>query len=193
VPTPPKHRQAIVKAAVKLFRQRGYAGSGVADIADVAAAPKGSLYHYFPAGKASIGEAAVAEVGRRVVQTLEQLAKQSHCTADLIVAHAETLAGWMAKSRFRDGCPMTAVLLENAPQHQAIAAAGRKVYAARNAVLTARLMADGFELARAERLAVLCTSALQGALIQARVEKSRTPILIAARELATLLAATAVH
>jgi TetR/AcrR family transcriptional repressor of lmrAB and yxaGH operons len=179
-----------VKAAVKLFRQHGYAGTGVADIAEVAGAPKGSLYHYFPAGKASIGEAAVAEAGRRVVQTLEQLAQRSCCTADLIVAHAEMLAGWMAKSRFRDGCPMTSVLLETAPQHHAIAATGRKVYAARNAVLTSRLEADGFERARAEQLAVLCTSALQGALIQARAERSRAPILTAARELAKLLSAT---
>jgi TetR/AcrR family transcriptional repressor of lmrAB and yxaGH operons len=38
-------------------------------------------------------------------------------------------------------------------------------------------------------LAVLCTSALQGALIQARVERSGRPIEVTAAELARLLEA----
>ncbi|HCR78137.1 MAG TPA: TetR/AcrR family transcriptional regulator, partial [Alcanivorax sp.] len=42
----PKHRDRLVRAAAELFRQRGYAATGINDILGLAAAPKGSFYHY---------------------------------------------------------------------------------------------------------------------------------------------------
>jgi TetR/AcrR family transcriptional regulator, lmrAB and yxaGH operons repressor len=97
----------------------------------------------------------------------------------------------MQKSGFRNGCPITTVLLDLAPRERAVTEAGRKAYAARLAILSRKLVEDGFVKARADALAVLCTSALQGALIQARVERSGRPIEITAAELARLLEAEA--
>lgn len=191
MPAVPRHRQPIVNAAVTLFRQQGYAGTGLNDIVDSSGAPKGSLYHYFPAGKASIAVAAVEEAGRRVAETLTRLAAETRSTADLLRAHARLLSGWMRQSGFRDGCPMTTVLLELAPRDRSVAEAGRKAYAARIGIIRDKLIADGFSTVRAERLAILCASALQGALIQARVERSGTPIETAADELARMLEARA--
>ena len=112
-------------------------------------------------------------------------------TGELLRAHASLLASWMQKSGFRNGCPITTVLLELAPRERAVTEAGRKAYAARLAILSRKLVEDGFVKARADALAVLCTSALQGALIQARVERSGRPIEITAAELARLLEAEA--
>jgi TetR/AcrR family transcriptional repressor of lmrAB and yxaGH operons len=190
VPAIPKHRQPIVNAAVTLFRQQGYAGTGLNDIVDASGAPKGSLYHYFPAGKASIAIAAVEEAGRRVAETLAKLADESRTTGDLLRDHARLLSKWMRKSGFRDGCPITTVLLELAPKDRGVSEAGRKAYATRIAIIKDKLIADGFSTSRAERLAILCVSTLQGALIQARVERSGTPIETAADELARMLEAT---
>ena len=189
MPAVPKHRQPIVDAAVTLFRRQGYAGSGLNDIVDASGAPKGSLYHYFPAGKASIAVAAVEEAGRRVAETMAKLASETSSTADLLRAHARLLSGWMRKSGFRDGCPITTVLLELAPKDRGVAEAGRKAYANRIDVIKSKLITDGFSPIRAERIAVLCVATLQGALIQARVERSGTPIETAADELAKLLEA----
>ncbi len=189
LPAIAKHRQPIIDSAVTLFRRQGYGGTGLADVVELSGAPKGSLYHYFPDGKASIAVAAVEEAGRRVVETVAKLAKQTSCTGDLLKAHARLLAGWMSQSGFRDGCPITTVLLELAPKDRAVAKAGREAYAARIALLTEKLVADGFPVSRAARLAGLCTSAIQGALIQARVERSGAPLEQAADELAQMLAA----
>ena len=174
-----------------LFRQRGFARTGLNDIVDTSGAPKGSLYHYFPLGKSSIAVAAVEEAGRRVVATLEKLASECGSTGELLRAHARLLAGWMQKSGFRNGCPITTVLLELAPHERAVSEAGRKAYAARLSILSRKLVEDGFAKARADALAVLCTSALQGALIQARIERSGRPIEVTAAELARLLEAEA--
>jgi TetR/AcrR family transcriptional regulator, lmrAB and yxaGH operons repressor len=187
LPAIPKHRQPIISAAVALFRQRGYSGTGLNDIVSASGAPKGSLYYYFPAGKASIAVAAVEEAGRRVAETVAQLARETLSTGELLKGHARLLAGWMRKSGFRDGCPITTVLLELAPEDRAVGQAGRKAYMARLAILREKLVADGFPTGRAERLAGLCVSAIQGALIQARVERTGAPIEHAADELATIL------
>jgi len=178
-----------VDAAVTLFRRHGFAGTGVNDIVDTSGAPKGSLYHYFPAGKASIAAAAVEEAGQRVAKTMTMLANETRSTADLLRAHARLLSGWMRMSGFRDGCPITSVLLGLAPTDRAVAEAGRKAYAVRIDVLKRKLASDGFSPARTGPLAVLCVSTLQGALIQARVERSSAPIETAADELATMLEA----
>lgn len=187
MPAIPKHRAPIVNAAVTLFRRQGYSGTGLNDIVDASGAPKGSLYHYFPAGKASIAIAAVEEAGRRVAETMSKLARECSSTGDVLRAHARLLSGWMRKSGFRDGCPITTVLLELAPRNREASEAGRKAYAARLRVLRDKLIADGFSPPRAERLAVLCVSAVQGALIQSRVERNGAAIEITADELAAML------
>jgi AcrR family transcriptional regulator len=191
LPAVPRHRQPIINAAVTLFRRQGFARTGLNDIVDVSGAPKGSLYHYFPLGKSSIAVAAVEEAGRRVVATIEKLASECASAGELLRAHARLLAGWMQKSGFRNGCPITTVLLELAPHERAVTDAGRKAYAARLSILSRKLVEDGFAKVRADALAVACTSALQGALIQARVERSGRPIEVTAAELARLLEAEA--
>jgi TetR/AcrR family transcriptional regulator, lmrAB and yxaGH operons repressor len=189
MPAVPKHRQAIIDASVRLFRRRGYSATGLNDIVEASGAPKGSLYHYFPAGKSSIAEAAVEEAGRRVAETMRKLSLECATAGALIRSHAKLLAGWMKQSGFRDGCPITTVLLELSPLDRTVTDAGRKAYAARIGIMKEKLVADGVQPRRAERLAVLCVAALQGALIQSRVERNGTPILAAADELAHLLEA----
>ena len=187
MPAVPKHRQPIINTAVTLFRRQGYSRTGLNEIVDVSGAPKGSLYHYFPLGKSSIAVAAVTEAGRRVAATLEKLVEECRSTGEVLRRHAELLSGWMRASGFRDGCPITTVLLELAPGDRDVTEAGRSAYRTRVAILADKLVADGFPRARADALAVLCTSALQGALIQARVERSGRPLEITAAELARLL------
>jgi len=185
-----KHRQAIIDAAVDLFRRQGYSGTGLNDVVRASGAPKGSLYHYFPDGKASIAEAAVLEAGTRVANTVEQLSAKATSCGELVKAHAVLLAGWMAKSGWQDGSPVTTVILEMAPENAAVTEAGRQVFAAWRQVIKVQLIRDGFDDHRAERLAFLCTAVIEGALVQSRVEKSAQPLLTASEELGLLLEAT---
>ncbi|MBA3067585.1 MAG: TetR/AcrR family transcriptional regulator [Hyphomonas sp.] len=182
-----RHRAPVIDAAVRLFRQQGYAATGLNDLVDASGAPKGSLYHYFPEGKPSIAAAAVEEAGRRVVQTVETLVRKSNSTSELLREHARLLAGWLEKSGYRDGCPITTVILELAPTDRRVTEAARKAYSSRQALIEAKLVEDGFSRAEASRLAVLCISALQGSLIQARVDRSRKPVEATAGELGRLI------
>jgi len=187
MPAPPKHRGAIVRAAATLFRRNGYAATGINEIAEVAGAPKGSLYHYFPDGKDQIGEAAVRFAGKGVVATLEKLELEHKTAAAMVGAYCRLLAGWMAKSGFRDGCPISTTLLESAPQSAGIALAGREAFAAWRAVIARALLRDGFSKQEARRLSTLAVSSIEGSLILARVESSGEPIEDIARLLAAVL------
>ena len=182
-----KHRKPVINSAVKLFRRKGYAATGLNDIVDDSCAPKGSLYHYFPDGKSSIAAAAVEEAGHRVRDTLIELEQSTGSTRDLIKEHTRLLGKWMKQSGYRDGCPMTTVLLELAPEDRAVTLAGKRAYVDRNQVLSSRLIEDGIQEGDAARLASVCTSAIQGALIEARVQRSNKPLETVADELPKLI------
>jgi TetR/AcrR family transcriptional repressor of lmrAB and yxaGH operons len=185
---PSKHRAAIIAAASRLFRRQGYAATGVNDIVAVSGAPKGSLYHYFPDGKEQIAEEAVLYAGRLVAETLRALASQHDTAGAMICAYAGLLAGWMEASGFRDGCPITTVLLEVGADSERIAAAGRLAFGAYREVYQMALERDGLPPERAACLAGVAVAVMQGALVQARVARSGAPILDAAREAARLFA-----
>ena len=184
-----KHREALLAASVRLFRQKGYAATGLAEILSESGAPKGSLYHYFPGGKAEIGAEAVALAGKTVAHTLEDLAAETDGPGELMTRYLDLMAGWMAASDFRDGCPITTTLLETVPQHEAIRQVGADAFDAWAGVLTESAVAAGIPLARAESLARFAISALEGALIQCRVTGDEAPLRLVAEELGALYAA----
>ena len=170
-------RDKIVRAAAGLFRRKGYAGTGLNDVVTESGAPKGSLYHYFPGGKEELGAEAVRFAGARVADTLKALAAEHDHAGDLVRAYAGLLAGWMTKSAFRDGCPITTTLLETTPESSAIAQAGREAIGSWIRILSDALIRDGVKDSEALQLARFAISALEGALIAARVEASAEAIL----------------
>ena len=120
-----KHKESLVRTAMRLFRRQGYASSGLQQILADSGAPKGSLYHYFPGGKEALGEAAVEMAGVMIQQMLGELAVRHREPKAFLRAYARTMAGWMEESGFQSGCPIATTLLENAPRSSAISAAGQ--------------------------------------------------------------------
>lgn len=183
----PKHRNGIVQAAIALFRKRGYAATGINDILLASGAPKGSFYHYFPAGKEQLGEEALTQAAARVGDTLGELCATLPDTAAVVRAYGDLLAGWMEQSAFSDGCPITTMLLETTPQSAALTTAGRTAFWRWREQLTVMLGADGIDPDTAASLASLVVSAWEGALIQMRVEGNRQPLSDASEHLTALI------
>lgn len=182
----PKHREAIVAAAVRLFRRQGFAATGLAQIVEASGAPKGSLYHYFPAGKAAIGAAAVEAAGEKVAATIAALPRGER-PGDFQREYARLMAGWMRASGYRDGCPIAATVLEEAAEDDAIAAAAQGAFAAWREALADHLTAGGAGEASAERLALVSVTAMEGALVLARAARSDQPILETGEAVAAMM------
>ena len=92
----------------------------------------------------------------------------------------------MAQSSWHDGCPITTTLLEMAADDAAIRQAGQDAFAAWSEVIAAALCRDGVAEEEARRLAAFSIAALEGALVQARVEQDAAPIREAAAQLERL-------
>lgn len=55
-------RDEVLPALAEVFRERGYEGASLALISQATGLGKGSLYHFFPGGKAQMAAAVLAEV-----------------------------------------------------------------------------------------------------------------------------------
>jgi TetR/AcrR family transcriptional repressor of lmrAB and yxaGH operons len=176
-----QHKHSLVRTAMRLFRRQGYASTGLQQILAESGAPKGSLYHYFPGGKEALGEAAVGMAGGLVREMLADLARRHPEPRAFLRAYARVMAGWMAESGFRSGCPVATTLLENAPQSPAITAAGRRAVDGWIEVVAGVLARGGLAPREARRRAGLVIAAMEGALLLARVRRSTRPILDVAR------------
>jgi len=181
-----RQKDKIIRATAQLLRRRGFAATGLSDIIENSHTPKGSIYHYFPGGKDEIAAAAVHYAGDKVRRTLDELAATTTTPAALLRAYGALLAGWMADSGFRDGCPITTAMLETAPDKIDVAAVGKAAFASWSAVIEAQLIASGVKQQRAQALSRLAIMTLEGALVLARVEASPAPIRLATDEIAAL-------
>jgi len=181
-----KHKDGLISAACALFRRQGYAATGLAELLKCSGAPKGSLYHYFPDGKEGVAVAAMQVAGETFEAALKGLADRHASPGELVMSFGKLLASRLEQSEFRDGCPIGTVMLEAAPLSEKITSAGRQAFAAWAVVVSDKLGAAGATRERAAALADFTISALEGALILARVRKSVTPVLQAASELRSL-------
>ena len=176
-----KHKENLVRTAMRLFRRQGYASSGLQQILAESGAPKGSLYHYFPSGKEALGEAAVRMAGDMIKEMLQGLATRHREPRTFLRAYARTMAGWMEESGFRSGCPIATTLLETAPTSEAITAAGEQAIDGWTNVIAGVFADAGVARREARAKAQLVVAAMEGALIISRVRQSTRPILDVAK------------
>ena len=182
-------RARLIAAAGRLFQERGYAATGLSDILKAAGAPKGSLYHHFPGGKAELTAAAMRGAGGLLRATLKQAREETGTAAEAVEHFSVKLAGWLDGSAFRRGCPMATVALECAPGEDALGATLREGFARTVHLLGELIESDGAPPERARDLAEFALAALEGALILARAAGDSGPVRRAGRQAGALIRA----
>jgi len=176
-----RHKESLVRTAMRLFRRQGFASTGLQQIVDESGAPRGSLYHYFPSGKEALGESAVDLAGGMIHEMLAELAARHADPKAFLRAYAKVMARWMEESGFQSGCPIATTLLETAPRAPGITAAGRRAIDGWIEVIGGVLARGGLAPREAKRRAQLVVAAMEGALILSRVRRSAQPILDVAK------------
>lgn len=179
--------ERIVRATAALLASRGYAGTGLNDIIARAEAPKGSLYHYFPAGKPQIASAAIDFVGREVCGFLDQASGQAPHARNVLRGFTATLRGWLENSQFAEACPVFSTTLSIGAELAPVHAECRQVLQSWHACIERALLADGLEQGPAASRAWLVLAALEGAVAIARAEHSLRALNATETELRELL------
>jgi AcrR family transcriptional regulator len=172
----------IVSAAL-LIRERGAHSTAISDVLEHSGAPRGSAYHHFPGGRTQLLCEAVDfasdHIARRIAGAPTALG-----ALDAVVDGFRTE---LTKSGYRAGCPVVAVAVEadNPPViERAAAAFGRWT-----GLIEELLRNDGVAATRAAELAMLVTTAVEGAVLVARTTGQSTPLDLVHRQLRTLVSA----
>jgi AcrR family transcriptional regulator len=110
LPTTLSTRDRLIHAASDLFRQRGYAGVGIAQILAAAGAPKGSLYHHFPNGKADLALATADWASDGMLTLIATSFERAATVDDGITTLCHKLAKLFDKGGSWDSCPVEAAL-----------------------------------------------------------------------------------
>jgi AcrR family transcriptional regulator len=180
-------RQRMVTSAALLFREQGYSGTGFRDVVEHSGAPRGSIYHHFPGGKAELAEETVRWAGDVIARRLDRATRD----ADPVAALRTFVAAWrevLETSDFRAGCPVVAVAVEADAGDGAVMAAG-DAFAEWERLIAGTLCDAGVARAEAARLATLVVAAIEGAIVLCRARGTIRPLTTVGRELETTMKA----
>ena len=171
----------------------GVSGSGMREIVIEADAPRGSLQLYFPGGKDELVTEALLWMGgvaaRRVRRHVESLDPRT--PSALLAA---IVADWrrdLTMEGFTGGCPLVAAAADTAATSDELKQVLRRAFEGWQDPLTAALVELGVAGDRAEGLAMLVISALEGAIVLARVRSDLAPLDALVTELGPALDASA--
>ena len=180
-------KKRMVKGAAQLLRERGYTGTGFREVIELTGAPRGSIYHHFPGGKAQLAGEAVDYVGGLARGAIERSFAEGGPIAGLR-AFVEVWRADFERSGYRAGCPIVAVAVENHDDAPELLDSAARAFEAWRTAFAGSLRDAGVGPARAQRLAALVVSAVEGAIVLSRAERDPKPLLDVAAELEDVIA-----
>jgi AcrR family transcriptional regulator len=187
----PPTRERLLAAAIALLRRSGLAGAGINEIVRASGAPKGSVYHFFPGGKRQIVAEALAFHADAVSAFVDAAMRGPRTGPRKVEALFAAFARRAEQGDFALTCPAGTVCLDlddDVASLRAPVAASFDRYAeaiARNV--------DCGTPARTRAYAGLLVTAIEGAYVRCRAERSAAAFVEAARWLAPLAAAARVR
>jgi AcrR family transcriptional regulator len=179
-------KQRMIESAAVLMRERGVEATSLSEVLAHSGAPRGSIYHHFPGGKAQLIEEATRYAGDFTAAGLGQ----ALATDDPVAGIKAFSAMWiriLERSDYMSGCPVVAATLEGEGSPGARAAAGA-AFESWERSITEALAPHLEEPSRAHSVATLVITAIEGAVVLARAQRSSAPLERVADELERLLA-----
>jgi AcrR family transcriptional regulator len=183
-------RERMVISAALLIRERGAHPTAIADVLEHSGAPRGSAYHYFPGGRTQLLCEAIDFAGAYIAARIAT----GQSGVEVLDALVADYRNQLIHTDYRAGCPVVAVTVEAgdpAKRDQASAVIDRAAtaFARWTDLIAQRLIADGVSTQRAKELAMLITTATEGAIVVARASRDVEPLDLVHGQLHALLQA----
>src|SRR4051794_6728835 len=167
-------RERLLDGAGRLLAEKGYAGMELRDVAARGHAPRGSIYHHFPGGKAQLAAEAAELDGVRVRQAIERSLAERGLRLTL-ATFGEMFRRRAADHPERIGCPVAAAALAR-PEDPALAAAATAAFQSWEGAIAAALEGEGVKPKQAATFAGLVVSTIEGALVRTRAAGDHAPL-----------------
>ncbi|WP_158861668.1 TetR/AcrR family transcriptional regulator [Leifsonia sp. AG29] len=179
-------RARMIASTAKLVARQGLAGTGFARVIQESGAPRGSIYHHFPGGKAELAEEAVRFVGQRTEATIRSLPAES--AADTM---ADFVDLWRSVVLRGDGsgCAVAGSVLDVDSADERSAAlldVAHDIFSSWSAALAERFASAGLSEEAAAALATSALASMEGALILSRAAGGPGPLEVVGDQLAVL-------
>lgn len=176
-------RERILRAALHLFRKRGYHGVGITEILEVAQAPKGSMYHHFPGGKEAIGVCVIQDITSSLLAMFAQ--SRTPTTEALILQVGEQLSHVMEKTDY-EFCALFTAFAAERKTSPLLGDAVVQAYAQLIKALQSRLLADGFSTRAAKEVALTVTALLEGGSLLSQAHQDSAVFKLSCKQAAAL-------
>lgn len=179
-----RSRQRMLESAVELLRERGASGVSIDAVLARSGAPRGSVYHHFPGGRSELILTAVRQAGDLLTGLIDP-----GPDGDPRALFDRFVSLWkqsLAHSDFTAGCPIVALAVEHRDDLPEATELVREIFAEWRQRISAILGDAGVPADRARRLAVLTVSAIEGAIVLCRAERSVAPLDDVAAEMGPL-------
>ncbi len=159
----------MLEASIDLMRKSGLSGAGINEIVRASGAPKGSVYHFFPAGKQQIATEALDAYAERVQAFIDAALAGGASPAAKVLALFEAFARRAEAARFERSCAVGTVSLDLDSEVAGL----REVLArALDAWIAQVAQHFGGDARRARSYAGLVITAIEGAYVRSRAEAS---------------------
>jgi AcrR family transcriptional regulator len=165
-------KDRILDTTAELFRRYGYTGTGLKQIVASANAPFGSVYHFFPGGKAQLGEEVIRRSGQMY---MELVLSVFDAAPDPITAVEDIFAGAAAVLRetdYVDACPIATVALEVASSNEVLRQATADVFESWIVAASRRCATAGIAEEQARTLAIVIIELLEGGFVLSRASRN---------------------
>jgi TetR/AcrR family transcriptional repressor of nem operon len=174
----PSAREEIVQAGLKCLVEKGFNAVGVQDITDTAGVPKGSFYNHFES-KEALGVEIVERYGANQTRR-EILTDPTVPPLQRLRRHFDRISALFAESHFKRNCILGGFSAELANQSETIRESLRKLYGQwtkdiEATIAEAQTKGEIANNTKASDLAAFLLDSYEGALLRARVERSRKP------------------
>ena len=183
-----KTDQRIIRSMGELLRVRGYAATGIQQLARAAGAPTGSIYHHFRGGKREVAAVALRQAGAAYIQLLPLLLDQHADLAAAVEAAFVAAAEDIATTGWANMCPVVTVAGEIADTEPELREVAAEVIASWVDTGSRYLASRGLSETDARAAMYALLTALEGGFLLARAQHAVDPLLAAGRAVSAYIA-----
>src|SRR5438067_10375973 len=162
-------RDRMVRSAAVLMREQGVDAMSFSDVVVQSGAPRGSIYHYFPGGKAQLVEEATRWAGGFVARR-NVAAMEADGPLGAIDASEQAWRAVLTETEYRAGCPIAAATVDGEQVPAARVAAG-EVFRSWHDALATSLRSHGVADDRAHAVATLVYAGIEGGILLVRAPR----------------------
>lgn len=169
-------RQRILETTAELFRRRGFNGTGLKQIVAQANAPFGSIYHFFPGGKAQLTDEVIRTAGLVYRDMTLQVLRSFPDLPAAIEGSFAHAAEVLRETDYADACPIATIALEVASTDDGLRRATADVFTDWIDAGVAYLEDSGLPVAERRRLMLAFVTSLEGAFVLSRALRDTEPL-----------------